>query len=99
MKNLALLLVGAWIAGTLIMFFVATEIFRTVDRILESPTPEAAPYLATPPGAAVSPAVQNSAMPKGARGVRPLLRHLSSELNRHYFYSWGLAQIALGAAT
>jgi hypothetical protein len=28
--------------------------------------------------------------------MRPLLRHLSSELNRLYFQAWGVAQIAFG---
>jgi hypothetical protein len=82
MKSLALLLLGAWLAGSLIMFFVATQNFRTVDRILGSPGVEAAGPL--------------SAVPAGV--LRPLLRHLSSELNRLYFFSWGIAQMVLGLA-
>ena len=80
MKSLALLLVGGWIIGSLIMFFVATQNFRTVDRVLGRPTPQAEPVLKTVPH----------------ETARPLLRHLSSELNRLYFVVWNLAQIALG---
>jgi hypothetical protein len=80
MKPLALLLVGAWLAGSLIMFFVATQNFRTVDRILGNPGAEAAGPLGAVPAAT----------------LRPLLRHWSSELNRLYFLAWGVAQIVLG---
>src|SRR6266481_4791522 len=82
MKSLALLLVGGWLAGSLIMFFVATQNFRTVDRLLASPTTQAAPALA--------------ALPHD--NMRMLLRHLSSELNRLYFFTWDLVQIAVGLA-
>jgi hypothetical protein len=82
MKSLALLLVGGWLAGNLIMFFVATQNFRTVDRLLASPTIEAAPAL--------------SSLPHD--NMRMLLRHLSSELNRLYFFTWDLVQIAVGLA-
>jgi hypothetical protein len=82
MKSLALLLLGAWLAGSLIMFFVATQNFRTVDRILTQPGAEAAGPLGAVPAAA----------------LRPLLRHLASELNRLYFFAWGIVQIVLGLA-
>ena len=80
MKSLALLLVGAWLASSLIMFFVAIQNFRTVDHILTQPGAEAAGPVSAVPVAT----------------LRPLLRHLSSELNRLYFFAWGLAQIVLG---
>ena len=76
MKALALLLVGAWLAGSLMIFFVATQNFREVDRALASVPPQ------------VSADAQAT--------LRPILRHLSSELNRTYFAVWGIAQIVLG---
>lgn len=79
MRTLALVLVTVWLTGTLIMTFVATQNFRTVDRVLERPTPQAASKLT---------ALDHNAM-------RMLLRHLSSELNRLYFMTWNSVQIVL----
>ncbi len=62
------------------MFFVATQNFRTVDRVLDRPTSQAAGPLR---------AVAHDPL-------RMLLRHLSSELNRLYFLTWGGAQLVLG---
>jgi hypothetical protein len=80
MKAFAAFLLGAWLTGTILLAFVATQNFATVDRILAHPTPQA-----VTPLSALSPEVR-----------RPLLRHLSSELNRLYFFAWGVAQIAFG---
>lgn len=79
MRTLALVLVTVWLTGTLIMTFVATQNFRTVDRVLERPTPQAAPKLAE--------------LDHGT--MRMLLRHLSSELNRLYFMTWNAVQLVL----
>lgn len=79
MRTLALVLVTVWLTGTVIMTFVATQNFRTVDRILERPTPQAAPKLT---------ALDHDTM-------RMLLRHLSSELNRLYFMTWNAVQLVL----
>ena len=80
MKSFAVFLLGVWLAGTILLAFVATQNFATVDRILSQPTPQAATPL--------------SALPHET--MRPLLRHLSSELNRLYFFAWGVAQIVFG---
>src|SRR5580693_6314371 len=80
MKAFAAFLLGVWLAGTILLAFVATQNFAAVDRILSQPTPQAATPL--------------SALPHDT--MRPLLRHLSSELNRLYFFSWGVAQVAFG---
>ena len=77
-----ILLLGAWMGGTLLMWLVATVNFRTADRVLSRPTPEAAPVLLS--------------VPEAER--RPVLRHLASELNRWLFRLWGALQLALGAA-
>ena len=77
-----LLLLGAWMGGTLLIWLVATVSFRNVDRVLSRPTPEAAPTLLS--------------VPEAAR--RPVLRHLASEFNRWLFQLWGALQLVLGAA-
>ncbi len=77
-----LLLLGAWMGGTLLIWLVATVSFRNVDRVLSRPTPEAAPTLLS--------------VPEAAR--RPVLRHLASEFNRWLFRLWGALQLVLGAA-
>jgi hypothetical protein len=80
----ALVLVGAWIAGSICSSVVATENFYTIDRLL-----------AGMPNQAFAKAVQQLGQPQ----ARDLLRYLSSELNRLYFQLWNVAQIALGALT
>ena len=81
MKPLLIALLGGWIAGTLILGAVATQNFRTIDRLLSAPRPEFGSALA----------------PLGHDQGRVVLRYLSSELNRLYFRAWGLIQIAIGA--
>ena len=77
----ALVLMGAWLAGTVCMSVVATENFYTIDRLL-----------AGSPNAAFSAEVQRLGQPQ----ARELLRYLSSELNRLYFQMWNVAQLVLG---
>ena len=81
-RQWALVILGAWIAGSICMSVVATENFYTIDRLLAS--------RANPTFAA---AVDRL----GAAEARDLLRYLSSELNRLYFQLWNGAQIVLGA--
>jgi len=78
-----MVLMGAWLAGTVCTSVVATENFYTIDRLL-----------ADSPNAAFSAAVQRLGPPE----ARDLLRYLSSELNRLYFQLWNVAQLAIGAA-
>jgi len=78
----ALVLLGAWIAGSICTAIVAAENFYTIDRLL-----------AHPANAAFSSAV--AAL--GAPQARDLLRYLSSELNRLYFQLWNAAQVVIGA--
>ena len=82
MRALVITLLGAWIAGSLMLAGVATQNFRTVDRLLSAPTPEFSRALA----------------PLGHDQARVVLRYLSSELNRLYFGAWGLIQLAFGVA-
>src|SRR5438046_1283396 len=78
----ALVLMGAWMMGTIAVSIVATENFYTIDRLLAS--------RASAPFAAV---VDRS----GAAPTRDLLRYLSSELNRLYFQMWNIAQVIIAA--
>lgn len=62
------------------MDMVATQNFRSVDRLLAKPVPPAAQQLDK----------------LGPDDARVLLRHQVSEQNRWYFETWGLAEIVLG---
>jgi hypothetical protein len=64
------------------MDLVVTENFRSVDRLLARPAPQAAQQLDK----------LGSSMP------RMLLRYQVSEQNRWYFETWGIAAAILGAA-
>ena len=73
-------ILSAWLILTPVMWFAATKSFATVDRVLRTANP------------------QFSEATKGmAEGqARVVLRHLASEINRSFFWGYGLAQIVLG---
>jgi hypothetical protein len=77
----ALVVMGAWLMGTICTTIAATENFYTIDRLL-----------AARANAAFASAVDRLGAPDG----RDLLRYLSSELNRLYFTLWNVAQLVLG---
>jgi hypothetical protein len=79
----AAFLLGAWLAGCLFMDMVATQNFRSVDRLLAAPTPQLAERVQAMGGHDLA---------------RILLRHQVAEQNRWYFETWEQVQIALGAA-
>ncbi len=79
-RRIACLLLGAWIAGSLFMMWVATEGFHTVDRVMAKPA---------------SPATKNLDAAGKERNLA-LLRHLVSEQNRGYFEAWERVQLVLG---
>jgi hypothetical protein len=79
---LATAVLGIWIGWTVAMWFAATRSFRTVDRVLEKPTPE----------------FQQALAPLSGERARTVLRHVASEINRTYFGTYGWAQLLLGAA-
>jgi hypothetical protein len=80
--RLALVMMGAWLMGTICMSIVATENFYTIDRLL---------------AARANPAFASAVDRLGSPAGRDLLRYLSSELNRLYFQMWNVAQLVLGA--
>jgi hypothetical protein len=80
-QSWALVVMGAWLMGTVCTSVVATENFYTIDHLL-----------AASPNSSFTAAVQQLGQPQ----ARELLRYLSSELNRLYFQMWNVAQLVLG---
>src|SRR5262245_35515081 len=78
----ALVVMGAWLMGSICTSIVATENFYTIDRLL---------------AARANPAFASAVDRLGSPTGRDLLRYLSSELNRLYFQMWNVAQLVLGA--
>jgi hypothetical protein len=74
-------LLGAWLAGTLLVGVVAAENFYTIDRLFAE-------------SGNVSFHAEIGRI--GSPQSRELLRYLSSELNRLYFRVWHAAQLAMG---
>lgn len=64
------------------MFFVATQNFRGVERLLDAPSHKASPTIDG----------------LGHEQARFLLRYQVSELNRFYFNVWESVQLVLGAS-
>ncbi len=81
MKVLVAALLGAWLMGSVAVAFVATQNFRTVDRVLRAASGQAD--------------LARRLEPLGATEARALLRHLASEMNRFYFRAWGWGQVGL----
>jgi hypothetical protein len=79
-RRLICLLLGAWLAGIALMAVMATENFRTVDRLLLDPSPAAAQELRS----------------MGDDYARMLLRWQAGEQNRKLFETWETAQLVLG---
>lgn len=80
-RRWALVVMGAWVMGSICMSIVATQNFYTIDRLLADRS-----------GAAFTAMVQKLGQP----AARELLRYLSSELNRLYFQMWNVAQVVFG---
>ncbi len=72
-------LLGAWIAGVVLVAIIATTNFRIAERVTRRPSAQARPVL--------------ERVPEDLR--RPLLRHVVSEVNRFLFRFWGIVQVAL----
>src|SRR6185436_9841294 len=81
-RQWALVVIGAWLMGSICTSIVATQNFYTIDRLL-----------AASPNDHFKSAVALLGQPQ----ARDLLRYLSSELNRLYFQIWNGAQLVFGA--
>jgi hypothetical protein len=73
-------LLGAWLVGMVLIAVVAAENFFMVDRLLDTGALE----------------FQQKIAPLSPGDARIVLRYLSSELNRFYFWVWGAAEIVIG---
>jgi hypothetical protein len=80
-RQWALVVIGAWLMGSICTSVIATQNFYTIDRLL-----------AASPNGAFGSAVAQLGQPQ----ARDLLRYLSSELNRLYFQLWNAAQLVFG---
>src|SRR5690348_2837187 len=80
--RLAALLLGAWLGGSVFMDMVATQNFRSVDRLLSAPPMQVA---------------ERIQVLGGHDAARVFLRYQVSEQNRWYFQTWERVQVALGA--
>ena len=81
LTRIATLWLGAWLGASVFMDVMATQNFRSVDRLLTSP-----PMVVAQRVQAIG----------GHDAARAFLRFQSSELNRQYFTSWENVQIVLG---
>ena len=79
-RRFATLLLGMWLAGSLLMYAVATTNFHRVDRLLAEPDPSAGQMVKL----------------LGNSSARMLLRHQVSEINRDLFNNWERVQLILG---
>jgi hypothetical protein len=75
-----IVLVSAWVALTLFMWFAATRSFGTVDRILAKPPAE----------------LEAAVKPLGNEQRREVLRFAASEINRTLFKAYSATEILLG---
>lgn len=78
-RLLSAFVLGAWMAGTLFMWSLATQNFRLVDRLLTPPTEE----------------VSRRTAPLAPGDARLLMRYQASESNRLFFMRWGWTQLGL----
>ena len=83
-RDLVLVLLGAWLLGLVAMAGVAMQNFYTIDHLLE-----------TLPNSVFASGVDALDSQEGP-AARDFLRYLSSELNRLFFWAWGLAEVVIG---
>ncbi len=74
-------ILGAWLAATLLMWFVAAGSFSTVDRVLRASDSR----------------FNESTRAISRDQTRSVLRYLASEINRSLFGAYGWAQLGLAA--
>ena len=77
-----MVLIGAWVMGTIFMAVVATQNFYVIDRLL---------------GTGLVEGFNNVIVSLGHDVAREFMRYVSSELNRLFFVGWGIVQTAMGA--
>jgi hypothetical protein len=80
-RRLACFILGLWLGGGLLVAWAASDSFRSVDRLLASPSPEATLRLRS----------------LGPSAARTLFRYQVAEQNRTLFHDWEVAQIIGGS--
>jgi hypothetical protein len=80
--RLTLWLIGAWSMGSVMLFVVAPTNFHLIDELLVGSD---------------NPSFRALVEDVGRARTRELLRYLSSELNREFFWLWNVGQAALAA--
>ncbi|MGI8991557.1 MAG: hypothetical protein ACR2I2_18495 [Bryobacteraceae bacterium] len=81
-RRFSAFLIGAWLAGCLLMDLVAVQNFRSVDRLLAEPDLGIATQLRS----------------MGHDNARSFLRHHVAEQNRWYFEQWERFQFGIALA-
>jgi hypothetical protein len=82
-RQMTAFLLGSWLTGSVAMALVATQNFRTVDRVLK--------------GTATNAELNQKTEGWTSGDARMVLRHLASEMNRLYFRAWEWTQLLFGA--
>ena len=78
-RRLLTAVLGAWLAGTALVAYVATDNFAHAAQVLQSKDPK----------------VRRMVQLLGEKDARQLLRHEASEMNRTYFSRWQETQLLL----
>ena len=76
------LLIGAWLVGTLMVWFVTTQTMANVDRLLSTPPLQ----------------IQKELADMGTDAANNLLRHQARETNRRVVEVWEILQIGIAGA-
>lgn len=78
-RRIAAFLTGMWIAGSVLISYIAFQNLSMVDRVMATPPAEASKMIQT----------------LGTQPAMMFLRYQASEMNRQYLSQWELAQFAL----
>jgi hypothetical protein len=81
-RRFGALLIGGWLVGTAIIWFITAQTLLTADRVLT-----------TPPAA-----VQKGLADMGSGTAASLLRYQATEVNRRLVETWEILQIGMGCA-
>jgi len=80
-RRIAAFLTGVWIAGSVIIAFIALQNMGSVDRLMTAPSGEASKII----------------QKLGHQPAMLFLRYQAAEMNRQYLSRWELTQLALAA--
>lgn len=81
-RRVGAFLIGAWLFGSVLMFFVTSQSLRNVDR-----------FFADPPAA-----ISRDVDELGHETARQIFRYQAAQHNRHISETWEIMQLGLGAA-